>query len=152
MDLSALMEPQPPLPQQQHQPAGSFRHTPSSSSSGSSGGRRGRSRGGDSSGRGSSGRGEQRSSSLQRLQPRSQSQSQSQQRQQQSADEDTPTEVDRLCVQANRALVGRACTLVLVYYLPTFILYGWLAYFRVRHRRASLCVRILPWCIPTTKN
>lgn len=125
MDLSALMEPQPPLVHQQHQPVGGLRHTPPSSSGG-----RGGSRGGGSSGRGSSGRGEQRPSSQQRSQSRSQSKAQSQQ--QQSTDENAPAEVDRLCVQANRALVGRACTLMVVYYLPTFILYAWMGYYRVR--------------------
>jgi hypothetical protein len=50
----------------------------------------------------------------------------------QAGREDPHVEVVRLCGQATRALVGRACTLLLVYYLPTFILYAWLASYNVR--------------------
>lgn len=40
-------------------------------------------------------------------------------------------EVIQLCEQAKRALIGRAVTLMTVYFLPVIILYFWLAAYKV---------------------
>lgn len=47
-------------------------------------------------------------------------------------EEDTHAEVVKLCSNATRALVGRACTLLTVYYLPTYVLFGLMGMYEVR--------------------
>lgn len=56
-----------------------------------------------------------------------------QRREQEKQTEDEPTaEVVKLCDKAMRAVVGRAVTLMTVYYVPSYTLYFCLAVYKVR--------------------
>jgi hypothetical protein len=56
-------------------------------------------------------------------------------RQRREEEEDAHAEVVKLCSKATRALVGRACTLLTVYYLPTYVIFGLMGMYEVRKER-----------------